>query len=189
MKQGVAIGLVLALAMLLTGGWMLSRQTTRQVVWAQTLESSTESCQVIYTEEQLRAVGSSRDALAGNYVLGADIVLTGTWEPIGTRLSPFTGSFDGNGHVIYGLTISGGGADTGMFGFARNAQITRVALEEATIKGNCFLPIVARGRNTTVTACSINAGRKTEAFPSTAYQEAILLRGERSLPAENLYRV
>ena len=45
--------------------------------------------------------------LAGNYVLGADIdaSLFGNFTPIGSPITPFTGSFDGQGRVVSGLTI------------------------------------------------------------------------------------
>ena len=123
---------------------------------------------------QLRAVGESRAALAGHYVLGADITLTAPWKPIGSRLAPFTGSFDGNGHVIRGLSVPRSGPGAGMFGFARGARITGVALEGATIRGGCLLPIVARGHGNTVTACSINEPRDAQRVLPTACGAAAL---------------
>jgi len=46
--------------------------------------------------------------LNGYYKLTADIDLSsyGNWTPIGNYTTPFTGTFDGNGHTISGLTIS-----------------------------------------------------------------------------------
>jgi Tryptophan-rich Synechocystis species C-terminal domain/Lipase (class 3)/Calx-beta domain/The GLUG motif len=45
--------------------------------------------------------------LSGNYVLGADIDASGTtFIPIGDLQHPFTGTFDGQGHTINGLTIT-----------------------------------------------------------------------------------
>ena len=44
----------------------------------------------------------------GSYKLTADIDLTGKeQEPIGTESKPFTGAFDGNGHTISGIELSG----------------------------------------------------------------------------------
>ena len=162
MKQGLALGLLLALGLALCAGWMLGREEPGRAAGAQPLERSAPRYQVICTEAQLRAVGESRAALAGHYVLGADITLTAPWKPIGSRLAPFTGSFDGNGHVIRGLSVPRSGPGAGMFGFARGARITGVALEGATIRGGCLLPIVARGHGNTVTACSINEPRDAQ---------------------------
>jgi uncharacterized repeat protein (TIGR02543 family) len=62
----------------------------------------------IYTEEELRQVGTGKDGrtLAAHYKLKADITLTSDWAAIGTSTTPFTGSFDGENHSITGLTIN-----------------------------------------------------------------------------------
>jgi hypothetical protein len=61
-----------------------------------------------------------------SYVLANDIDLSGTasWNggaglwPIGTAAAPFTGVFDGQGHVLSGLAISRPGLDgAGLFGY------------------------------------------------------------------------
>jgi hypothetical protein len=52
--------------------------------------------------------------LSGNYVLGSDIAASGTstwnsnsgFSPIGDATTNFTGTFDGLGHTITGLTIN-----------------------------------------------------------------------------------
>lgn len=50
--------------------------------------------------------------------LTADITLSGTWSPIGTTDTPFSGTFDGDGHTISGLVLSGPveGTQLGLFG-------------------------------------------------------------------------
>jgi len=59
---------------------------------------------LIINEAGLTAITSD---LSGYYVLGNDINLTGVaWTPIGTTAAPFTGTFDGNGHTINGLTVT-----------------------------------------------------------------------------------
>jgi hypothetical protein len=68
--------------------------------------ASSSAVTVITTPEELQAMG---DDLAGDYILGNDIDLTGlTWEAISYRLSgvntSFTGTFDGDFHVIKNFT-------------------------------------------------------------------------------------
>ena len=59
----------------------------------------------IYTVEDLDNV---RNDLGGQYILMNDLTFAdgaAPFNPIGTRQEPFTGRFDGNGHVIRGLVI------------------------------------------------------------------------------------
>ena len=59
----------------------------------------------IYTVEDLDNI---RNDLDGRYILMNDIAFADgavPFTPIGTRQEPFTGRFDGNGHVIRGLVI------------------------------------------------------------------------------------
>ena len=58
------------------------------------------------------------------------------WVPIGNDSSNFTGSFDGNGYKITGLTIDRSGTNyIGLFGYTDKATIRNVALEDVNIKG------------------------------------------------------
>ena len=63
----------------------------------------------ISTAQQLHDI---RNNLSGSYVLTADIYLSdfngGEWAPIGDGEKPFLGNFDGRGHVIRNLRITGG---------------------------------------------------------------------------------
>ena len=64
-------------------------------------------------------LSDTRLALSGQYILGADIDLSGyaNWDPIGTAANPFTGTLDGAGYTISNLTISRSGTDNvGLFG-------------------------------------------------------------------------
>ena len=59
----------------------------------------------IYTVEDLDNI---RGDLDGKYILMNDLTFAdgaSPFDPIGTRQEPFTGQFDGNGHVIRGLVI------------------------------------------------------------------------------------
>ena len=51
--------------------------------------------------------------LGEKYILAKDITLSGSFTPIGGSI---TGNFDGGGHTISGLMISGSGSDVGFFG-------------------------------------------------------------------------
>ncbi|MDO8318652.1 filamentous hemagglutinin N-terminal domain-containing protein, partial [Rhodoferax sp.] len=97
----------------------------------------------------LQAMGLN---LAGNYALGADIdaSATATWNSDLAAtptyagfapISPFTGKFDGQGHVINNLTINRPGSNNiGLFGgIAAGAVVSNVGLNSVNITGNSLV--------------------------------------------------
>lgn len=91
----------------------------------------------ISTAEQLAAIGvDGAYPLDGSYVLTADLDLSGyaNWTPIGGADSPFTGTFDGQGHVISHLTIDGLMVYGGLFGrVSQTGVIKNLGLEQVSI--------------------------------------------------------
>lgn len=90
---------------------------------------------LIQNEAQLRAIGSGKYSLDKDYMQQADIRLSAEeWIPIGTRDKPFTGSYNGNGFEITGLTMTDPYADlVGLFGVAKNARIYNVTVRDEDI--------------------------------------------------------
>ena len=73
-----------------------------------------------------------RSNLSAHYKLAASITLGSNWEPVGSNVHPFTGSFDGDGYIISGLALSqsGGSVYAGLFGFS-TGDIKNVTLKMA----------------------------------------------------------
>jgi hypothetical protein len=76
--------------------------------------------------------------LSGSYALTADIDLSGLeWTPIGpgtAHTDAFSGTFDGQGHVISGLTITSDAyLDNGLFGYVNEGTVKNVGLEDTDI--------------------------------------------------------
>ena len=69
-----------------------------------------------------------------NCTLADNIDLTGIdWTPIGTSIgNSYTGTFDGGGHTITGLTVTGSDRYTGLFGFIKGT-VKNVVLEGVRI--------------------------------------------------------
>jgi len=115
---------------------------------AKDLEPDSDRVYNIYTAEQLRSiaymVNVKGNTFAGKTVrLQADIdLMNKEWIPIGgnvlsessTRPS-FSGTFDGNGHIITNLRITSGNLYVGLFGFASGARIQNVGLENGMVIG------------------------------------------------------
>jgi len=94
----------------------------------------------IYTAQDLYDV---RNDLSGSYVLMNDLDLqdfnNGQWTPIADNYrtdARFSGIFDGQGHVIKNLLISTNPQYAGLFGYAQNAVIKNVGLEDLNISGS-----------------------------------------------------
>ena len=92
----------------------------------------------ISTEAQLKAIATN---LNGDYVLTQDITLSDAeWTPIGTSDRPFTGTLDGQGHTIKGLTVGNGAnndanKNKAFFGFTNGATVQNIAFTSAVVKG------------------------------------------------------
>ncbi|MBM6669918.1 fimbrillin family protein [Phocaeicola coprophilus] len=71
-----------------------------------------------------------------NITLDKNIDLTGKeWTPIGTSSSSYTGTFDGGGHTITGLTVTGSDEYAGLFGYIGKdgGTVKNVVLENVQI--------------------------------------------------------
>ena len=77
-----------------------------------------------------------------NITLDTDLTLTGEWTPIGTESQPYTGTFDGNGKTITGLTVTGSDRYTGLLGFIKGT-VKNVVLTEINITSGTFVGGVA----------------------------------------------
>lgn len=79
------------------------------------------------------------------FMLGEDIAATGVETPIGNSAAPFKGKFDGNGHKVSGLDLSGHtvGEGVGLFGVVDGAVISDLGVVEAKVDGATFTGILA----------------------------------------------
>ena len=123
----------------------------------------------INTFEDLKKIGvAASHPLDGSYELTADIDASASrdggagFKPIGFAYfnttviqndHAFSGKFYGNGKTISGLYINRPASDsgTGLFGYARNAEIKNVAVVDADIKGRGYVGALAgrtSGKNT-----------------------------------------
>lgn len=90
---------------------------------------------LVFTEEQLRAIAAGQFGWDKNYMQQADIQLSSDeWLPIGTENAPFTGSYNGNGYEINGLTMKDSDAKlAGLFGYAKGAHLYNIVLRDVDI--------------------------------------------------------
>lgn len=93
-----------------------------------------------------------------NITLDTDLTLTGEWTPIGTSFgNPYTGTFDGGGHTITGLTVNQKERGTvGLIGdLGSGGKVQNLTLENVNLNGNLYVgSVVGYSNNGTVTACT-----------------------------------
>ncbi|WP_266168898.1 YDG domain-containing protein [Dyella subtropica] len=79
----------------------------------------------------LQSMGTS-----GFYALAGNLNLSGSFTPIGTNTTAFSGVFDGLGHTITGLSVTGNSSltDVGLFG-ASSGTIRNVGLLGGSVSG------------------------------------------------------
>jgi hypothetical protein len=106
----------------------------------------------------VNAVNGGNNAI--NAVLKADIELNADdeWTPIGTLDIPYSGTFDGDGHTISGVTISGTSSNVGLFGYtAESAVIKNLGVVDSTVSGNENVGAICGFNEGTITACYTTA--------------------------------
>lgn len=124
----------------------------------ETLDFKGKTYYLVFTEEQLRAISSGQYGMDKDFMQQADIQMsTDEWIPIGTHDKPFTGSYQGNGYEIKGLTMKNPYAQiVGLFGVADGAHIYNITMRDydilsaglkADYKG--ISPILVYGNGTT----------------------------------------
>lgn len=141
---------------------------------------------LVTSETELRAVGRGTApyadwALDKHYKLTADIDLTG--KPDFTRIdtavvndsvvitggTPFSGTFDGNGHTITGLTVNGAG-NLGMFGVIDGSgEVRNLGLINVNIysTANKFIGGIAGTNKGTIINCFVTGSVTTTGTGAT----------------------
>lgn len=127
------------------------------------------------------------------YILTEDICLNGSqeyqWEPIGNASTPFTGMFNGNGHIISDLYMTYQ-VYSGLFGFTQGAVIKDVEIEDANIPYGAYPVsyiglVVGYARNTNIYNCNTNglvgycmesSGGLVGLFSADAVDETFVIR-------------
>lgn len=94
---------------------------------------------VIYIRSAEEFIQFSRDCVSENYSRGKQFVLDRDISLAGADYAPaavFAGSFDGGGHTVSGLRISGNGSNLGLFRYVEEgARITNLTVDGTLMPG------------------------------------------------------
>jgi formylglycine-generating enzyme required for sulfatase activity len=111
---------------------------------------------LISSVADLQALCNTPGNYGKHFILAADLDCSGTvLTPIGNGYAPFTGIFDGNGHVISNLTITASTQDyIGLFGYiGSGGQICNLGVENVNISGRQFVGGLTGSNYGTLTSC------------------------------------
>ena len=116
---------------------------------------------IVYTDKGLLAWNEAAQSdLTLNCTLAADIDLTAIdWTPVGNYDTPYTGTFDGGGHTITGLTVTTSDQYAGLFGYigeegtVMNLTLTDIQIEIESNNRSVYAGGVAGYNAGTVTDC------------------------------------
>lgn len=125
----------------------------------------------ISTADELISLSASSEALSANITLACDINLNNQTLPaIGTKNSPFNGTFDGNGFAIKNAQLKFDSeseeTNVGLFCYTKNATIKNLTLSSITalenrnnqIFNDYFIGLVcAQAENTTISNVNIDS--------------------------------
>lgn len=153
---------LLDVSLLLTDGGKLT--ASRLLTKGYSYDNNTYT---VYTADGLKAwAEAAQSDFSLNCILTADITLPtvaegeSNWTPIGTHdhyYNRYTGTFDGGGHTITGLTINQSGTDhVGLFGcIGGRGTVKNLTLENVNIIGHNNVGGVAgyNDMGATITAC------------------------------------
>lgn len=121
------------------------------------LTSVSAFAQTVYSISDVAGLKDIAKDLNGSYVLTQNITLSDDeWTPIGTSSDPFTGTLDGQGFTIKGLTVGNGANNDSnnnkaFFGFTNGAKVQNIAFTNAVVKGhNQAAIVVAQATSSTL---------------------------------------
>ena len=134
----------------------------------------------IASEKQLQwfaaKVNGGDTAISGK--LTANIELTEAWTPMGSLKQPFTGSFDGDGHSITGMSItfdsddkSIGAPYLGLFGYVKGTADKKAEIKNLTLTGK--LNITENYRNSYAYSGGLVGGAEYVSFTDVTVDVAV----------------
>ena len=93
----------------------------------------------------LETRAAAADSFSGKTVILTQDIDLGynEWTPIGNSTNKFQGTFDGKGHKVANLLISGRNNYVGLFGFTTDGEIKDLVVENAKVSGRVGVGVVA----------------------------------------------
>ena len=133
-------------------------------------------------------VNSGETGISGKLTANIDLTSVESWTPMGSQKQPFTGSFDGDGHSITGMSItfdsddkSIGAPYLGLFGYVKGTADKKAEIKNLTLTGK--LNITENYRNSYAYSGGLVGGAKYVSFTDVTVDVAVTAKqGTASYP-------
>ena len=136
----------------------------------------------IASEKQLQwfaaKVNSGETGISGKLTANIDLTSVESWTPMGSLKQPFTGSFDGDGHSITGMSItfdsddkSIGAPYLGLFGYVKGTADKKAEIKNLTLTGK--LNITENYRNSFAYSGGLVGGAEYVSFTDVTVDVAV----------------
>ena len=123
-------------------------------------------------------VNSGETGISGKLTANIDLTSVESWTPMGSRKQPFTGSFDGDGHSITGMSItfdsddkSIGAPYLGLFGYVKGTADKKAEIKNLTLTGK--LNITENYRNSYAYSGGLVGGAEYVSFTDVTVDVAV----------------
>lgn len=167
-----------ALVMVLTfRAWVILAVTAASLMSTK-LTAATEATNTVTVISAIEDLQNMRNNLGGNYVLANDIDASNAnggqgFVPVGSFSQPFTGSLEGQGHTVSGLSINPGFAALGLFGrLGANASVRNITLLNVSISVSSTTDCGGLGGNCIGAVAGWNDGAISGSFASVSISVA-----------------
>lgn len=136
----------------------------------------------IASEKQLQwfaaKVNGGDTAISGKLTANLELTSVESWTPMGSQKQPFTGSFDGDGHSITGMSItfdsddkSIGAPYLGLFGYVKGTADKKAEIKNLTLTGK--LDITENYRNSFAYSGGLVGGAEYVSFTDVTVDVAV----------------
>lgn len=120
-------------------------------------EGTAASPYLLSNEQDLLALADKSEDWSKAFKLSASIALSGAFTGIGSKGTPFSGTFDGAGYSIQRLQIIGSDDATGLFPYIDHATIRFVGVTDVNVSGQTFVgALVGVALSGTVERCYVS---------------------------------
>ena len=123
-------------------------------------------------------VNSGETGISGKLTANIDLTSVESWTPMGSLKQPFTGSFDGDGHSITGMSItfdsddkSIGAPYLGLFGYVKGTADKKAEIKNLTLTGK--LNITENYRNSFAYSGGLVGGAEYVSFTDVTVDVAV----------------
>ena len=123
-------------------------------------------------------VNSGETGISGKLTANIDLTSVENWTPMGSQKQPFTGSFDGDGHSITGMSItfdsddkSIGAPYLGLFGYVKGTADKKAEIKNLTLTGK--LNITENYRNSYAYSGGLVGGAEYVSFTDVTVDVAV----------------